>query len=526
MQPYFVAKKVSLSDNLVGGEDMKKFKQVLSLTIVLVMLLTTAPMSMADQGSKSKKHNRQKITKKYKKAKSVKKSEKLKKSKKLKGAKKGKYVKKHKKIRKHKKFKKGKKLSKKSALYKKLYRKYKLKKLRKLKRARVLKAKLKHKKFKKRKGKATYKKGSKKKKAKAKKSKKHKRRYRRKRKGFKDVHKKDWFYKAVMSAQRRGLVKGVDDINFDPNGNATREAFTTVVYRVGGEESIDKYTDDIPFTDVSEDDWSYVPIKWAFFEKVVKGTSETTFSPKSNVTNEQIMTMLYRYSNVQGFDLQPGVSSLDDYPDYKDVSGYAEKPLKWAIANQIIQTEEGRFLPKSDADRAELIYMIDTYVDLIGGDDDDFDDDFIDDDDITPDPNDPDDPVDPVDPVDPDPVDPDVPDDGDDVNPDPDDDGDQPDPDDDDGNDVSPDPDDNNDDDSNDDNNDDDSNDDNNDDDSNDDNNDDDSNDDAADVDIKDLDVKPGVDLSGVTLKLFDGSKKKVSEYKGEGVLLSFFSTT
>lgn len=50
----------------------------------------------------------------------------------------------------------------------------------------------------------------------------------------------------------------------------------------------------LPFTDVSEDRWSYKYIKNIYFNGIMNGTSETTFEPEKPLTREEAATMFYR----------------------------------------------------------------------------------------------------------------------------------------------------------------------------------------------------------------------------------------
>ena len=52
------------------------------------------------------------------------------------------------------------------------------------------------------------------------------------------------------------------------------------------------------FSDVNEDthSWAIEAIEWAVDEGIIKGTSETTFSPDATLTRAQMVTILYRHN--------------------------------------------------------------------------------------------------------------------------------------------------------------------------------------------------------------------------------------
>ncbi len=175
---------------------------------------------------------------------------------------------------------------------------------------------------------------------------------------FDDVKTSDWFYDSVNYCKSNGYVKGVSDEKFDSYGNATREAFATVLYRIDGKKSLSNEERKLPFSDLAKDRWSFDAINWAYNNQIIKGTSKTAFSPKNNVTNEQIMTLLYRYAKVKGVNFKDGVDDSNDNENYKDISDYAKQAVNWSIVNGIIETDNDRFIPKKDASRAELTYML------------------------------------------------------------------------------------------------------------------------------------------------------------------------
>ena len=51
---------------------------------------------------------------------------------------------------------------------------------------------------------------------------------------YQDVQQGDWYYSAVSFAYYNGLMNGVADTLFDPNGTMTRAMLVTVLWRLDG----------------------------------------------------------------------------------------------------------------------------------------------------------------------------------------------------------------------------------------------------------------------------------------------------
>ena len=72
---------------------------------------------------------------------------------------------------------------------------------------------------------------------------------------FTDVTEGDWFYDAVRYAYETGLMDGVGDSLFAPNSETTRAQLVTILYRLAGQPAV---SGDLPFTDVESGTW-YTP---------------------------------------------------------------------------------------------------------------------------------------------------------------------------------------------------------------------------------------------------------------------------
>ena len=170
---------------------------------------------------------------------------------------------------------------------------------------------------------------------------------------YQDVQQGDWYYSAVSFAYYNGLMNGVADMLFDPNGTMTRAMLVTVLWRLDG-GSADGTS---PYTDVPEGTWYTDGVIWATENGIVNGVGNGKFDPNGTVTREQIATILYRYAAYRGVDVTDR-ASLDLFTDAGAVSDYARAPMQWAVQTKLISGrldhKQLYLAPQSGGTRAEV----------------------------------------------------------------------------------------------------------------------------------------------------------------------------
>ncbi len=168
---------------------------------------------------------------------------------------------------------------------------------------------------------------------------------------FTDVDKDAWYYEAVDWAVKQGLMNGTSDTTFEPNSSTTRAMVVTMLWRLEGEPD----GKPSPFTDVKAGSWYEKAVNWAAESGIVKGTSETTFSPDVPITREQLAAILYRYAQTKGQGFTGAWAFPLDFPDAAEVSEYAYEPLCWMTMHRIILgMDDGTLAPKEKATRAQI----------------------------------------------------------------------------------------------------------------------------------------------------------------------------
>ncbi|MBR3416711.1 MAG: S-layer homology domain-containing protein, partial [Clostridia bacterium] len=114
---------------------------------------------------------------------------------------------------------------------------------------------------------------------------------------FRDVKADAWYYDNVKYVFENGIMKGTSDTEFSPDGTLTRAMCVTILHRAAGEPEADGA---LKFTDVKAGEYYEKAVVWASQNGIVKGRSENEFVPDGTITRAEFATMLYRYLESAG----------------------------------------------------------------------------------------------------------------------------------------------------------------------------------------------------------------------------------
>ena len=108
------------------------------------------------------------------------------------------------------------------------------------------------------------------------------------------------------------------------------------------------------FVDVRPGDYFYDSVQWAVNLGITKGTSATTFSPKTGCTRAQIVTFLYRYKN------NPAVYGSLNFSDVNKTEHAAfYNAILWAVNNKITTGYgNGIFDPNGTCNRGDAVTFL------------------------------------------------------------------------------------------------------------------------------------------------------------------------
>ena len=154
-------------------------------------------------------------------------------------------------------------------------------------------------------------------------------------------------------------MDGVRDDQFDPEGTLTRAMMATILYRLSRETWI---VGSSSFEDVPMDSWYGAAVAWAEANGIVDGVSEGKFDPQGAVTREQIVTMLYRYAQREKYDIS-GAGAVDVFVDAEDISPWALQAVQWAVGNGLMEGSSGmQLLPGDRASRVQAAALLQRFM--------------------------------------------------------------------------------------------------------------------------------------------------------------------
>ena len=128
---------------------------------------------------------------------------------------------------------------------------------------------------------------------------------------------------------------------FTPQGELTRAMLATVFYRMAGEPAV---TGEDAFEDTAAGTWYSDAVLWASREKLVEGYGNGRFGTNDSVTQEQLVTILWRYAG------EPAAKE-----SAADASPWAASAVAWARESKAVDESVGyTFTPKENASRAQI----------------------------------------------------------------------------------------------------------------------------------------------------------------------------
>ena len=168
----------------------------------------------------------------------------------------------------------------------------------------------------------------------------------------------NWAHAGIDYCVANGLMNGIDKTTFAPESSTTRAQFATILYRAAGEPAAAyKGT----FSDVADGQWYSKAVEWAAANGIVNGVGEGKFNPDGKITREQIAAILYRYSKspkVEG-DLK-AFRDAGDVSDYAvDAMIWA---VKEGIINGVGEGSSAALAPKANATRAQIATIFARYL--------------------------------------------------------------------------------------------------------------------------------------------------------------------
>ena len=157
---------------------------------------------------------------------------------------------------------------------------------------------------------------------------------------YTDVVPGHWAYEVVTQVTEKGLINGVGNGKFDPNGHLTQGQLATILARLDGQD-----------TDNSNP-WYEVGVTWA----VQNGICDSS-NPDAVLTRADVVEMLWR-----SCDSPAASADLSGFTDAQDVSD----AVVWAVANGIMEGSNNALRLGDSVTRAEAAALLVRFLDAAG----------------------------------------------------------------------------------------------------------------------------------------------------------------
>ena len=143
---------------------------------------------------------------------------------------------------------------------------------------------------------------------------------------FNDVPSNAYYTEAINWAVENNITSGISITQFSPDKTCTRGQVVSFIWRAMGQP--EPTINENPFIDVSENDYNYKAILWAYENGIASGITNNIFGSDEYCTRSQVVTFLWRAAG------QPTTTLNNSFIDVRKNS-YFINAINWAVENGI-----------------------------------------------------------------------------------------------------------------------------------------------------------------------------------------------
>lgn len=174
---------------------------------------------------------------------------------------------------------------------------------------------------------------------------------------FTDLSTHAYAIESIEALSAKGIVKGITQTEYAPGNTLTRAQLAALLVRMFG---FTETADITHFADVSQNDWFYADVRAAYAAGVIKGVSDTSFNPNGVVTREQTAVMIMRALSASNTPMKEITDTAYPFSeDEAQASDYAKESICEMYNLGLIQgVAEGRFAPQASLIRADIACIL------------------------------------------------------------------------------------------------------------------------------------------------------------------------
>lgn len=163
---------------------------------------------------------------------------------------------------------------------------------------------------------------------------------------------------AIEALAARGIISGKSAAKFDPDADMTRAEFATIVTKGLGLSPQDTGV----FRDVKSDAWYAGYVGTAHKYGIVSGVGNGLFNPNGTITRQEAATMIANAAALCGMDTKmedyEARDILAQFGDYVTVASWAKGPMAFCYREAILDDSPLNIEPKTCVLRGEIAQML------------------------------------------------------------------------------------------------------------------------------------------------------------------------
>lgn len=164
-----------------------------------------------------------------------------------------------------------------------------------------------------------------------------------------------WYADVADVVGSRKIVVGTGKGTFDGDTKITRAEYATMMVRALGLPQSKSSS----FADVAADAWYAGYVATAGEYGIVKGIGNNRFNPEGLITRQEAMQMIYNASKLTGFPKLLNARNLAaEFGDFATVEKWASEAVSWCLDNNLSVNLNGEVKPAEEITRGEMSAMI------------------------------------------------------------------------------------------------------------------------------------------------------------------------
>ncbi len=184
---------------------------------------------------------------------------------------------------------------------------------------------------------------------------------------FRDIFPGQWYYADADRAVSAGYLYGVGDGRFAPEKPVTRGQLVTFLYRYSGKQATEEERKELPFADVTPEEYYEKAVAWAYARGIVSGYNETEFRPEKSVSREEMSVIFAGFLTYRGVPMPDSTGAAEKYSDRGKISPWAlesvERMTTWGL---LAGDTNGTFLPAAGSTRGQAASLLMRLADFLG----------------------------------------------------------------------------------------------------------------------------------------------------------------